>query len=498
MSDFKDVNDRRDFWSYNFLKQKHAKTAPIAFIVGGKLRKSEKILDVTYPYTGEVFSAVYLASSSDTDNALEAAKSGFNQTKNLKSFERQEILERLSSLIKDKQREFVEILIKEGGKVRDLAEGEVKRAIETIKISAEESVRIGGEIIPLDRTFQGANHIGFSKRFPIGTVLAITPFNYPLNLACHKIGPAIAAGNSFVLKPASKTPVSALLLGDLIIQAGYPEKAVNVLPCSSDLAEKMVSDDRIAFLSFTGSPDVGWHLKSVAGRKKVGLELGGNAAVIVHEDTDLEHAAAKILTGVVSNAGQVCISVQRIFAHRNIYDDLLFLLKKKFEDVVPGSPFESGVILGPMISENALLEAMAKINDAKDKGAKFLWAQKSEKNLLYPILIENSTPEMSVNSSEIFAPAATITRYDNFEDAIKYVNNSPYGLQSGIFTKDIGNILNAFENIESGGVVINDIPTFRVDCMPYGGIKMSGFGREGPRFAIEEMTEEKLLIINKM
>ncbi|MDD4126654.1 MAG: aldehyde dehydrogenase family protein [Methanomicrobium sp.] len=498
MADLKDLCDRGNFRNFSFLKEKNNKPDPLAFIIGGKLCTSENILNVTCPYTGEVFTSVYIASPEDADKAVTSAISGFNETKKLKSFERRAILERLADLITDKKSEFVEILIKEGGKVRDLAESEVERAIETIKISAEESVRIGGDIIPLDRTIQGSDHYGISKRFPIGTVLAITPFNYPLNLACHKIGPAIASGNSFILKPASKTPISALLLGDLIIKAGYPGKAVSVFPCAPSLAEKMASDERIAFLSFTGSPDVGWHLKSVAGRKKVSLELGGNAAVIVHDDADLEYAAGKILTGVVSNAGQVCISVQRIFAQRDIYQNLLSLLKEKFDNLTPGSPYESGVLLGPVISEKAASEVMAKINEAKDGGANLICGKKSEKNLLYPILLENTTPEMSVNSSEIFAPVATITMYDNFEDAIEYANNSSYGLQNGIFTKDIGNILRAFENLESGGVVINDIPTFRVDCMPYGGIKMSGYGREGPRYVVEEMTEEKILIINKM
>ena len=498
MTDDKILDDFWNLFSGTNGDIKNYAGEPFAFISGGKYLTSQNVLEIEYPYTGDVFASVCLASASDASDAVDSAVEGFSASKELEPYERRSILENLAGEIEKNIDLFTEILIKEGGKVRDLAKAEAERAVETIKISAEESVRAGGDIIPLDRTPQGKNHFGFTKRFPIGVVLAITPFNYPLNLACHKTGPAIAAGNSFILKPASKTPLSALLLGHLILKAGYPKKAVSVLPCSSDTAEKMAADDRIAHLSFTGSPDAGWHLKSAAGRKKVSLELGGTAAVIVHEDADIELAASGITRGALANAGQVCISVQRIFAHKNVYERLLDSLKQKFENILPDSPEKSGVILGPVVSSKAASDAMAKINEARDMGAEIICGGKSDKNLIYPTLIKNASPEMAVNSTEIFAPAATIAPYENIDEAIKYANNSLYGLQTAVFTKDIGNIMQAFKNIEAGGVIINDIPTFRVDVMPYGGIKMSGTGKEGPRYAIEEMTEEKLLVINNI
>ncbi|WFN35826.1 aldehyde dehydrogenase family protein [Methanomicrobium antiquum] len=469
---------------------------PLGFIIGGEIKKSSDFIDVIYPYTDERFASVYSASESDAEDAIISSQKGFLKTKKLKSYQKRRILEKLSDLICEHKDLFVEILIKEGGKVRDLSSAEVERAVETIKISAEESVRMDGDIISLDRTIQGEDHTGLIRRFPIGTVLAITPFNYPLNLACHKIGPAIAAGNSFILKPASKTPLSALLLGHLLIKTGYPKDAVNVIPCSSKTAENMVTDDRISYLSFTGSPAVGWHLKSVAGRKKAGLELGGNAAVIVHSDADLNYAAEKITTGALANAGQVCISVQRIFAHKKIYEELLKSLKERFEKVIPGDPERSGVMLGPLISKDALKEALSKIDEAEQNGAKILCGKKFENNFLYPTLISDASIELAVSQTEIFAPAATISPYNTLEEAIEKINNSPFGLQAGIFTKDIGNIRFFYEETYAGGIIVNDIPTYRVDCMPYGGVKMSGSGREGPRYAIREMTEEKLLVIN--
>ncbi|WOF15670.1 aldehyde dehydrogenase family protein [Methanoplanus sp. FWC-SCC4] len=473
-------------------------TSPLEFIVGGDLRKSDETQDVIYPYTNRPYRAVFLADEKDAEDALECSAQGFLRTKKLSGYQKKEILDKLAGLIEQNQKEFVEILIKEGGKVRDLATAEVSRAVETLKISAEESVRLGGSLIPLDRTKAGEGHIGITRRFPVGPVLAITPFNYPLNLACHKIGPAIAAGNSFILKPASKTPISALLFGKLIIEAGYPKDAVNVIPCKTSIAEKMVSDERIRFLSFTGSPDVGWYLKSIAPKKKVALELGGNAAVIVHNDADIEIASRKIAVGALANAGQVCISVQRIFVQNDIYKKFIDALKSSMERIEFGDPEESGVILGPMISEDAASFAYEKVDESVFMGANITMGGSISGARFPPTILEKTTPEMSVNSTEIFAPVVSVRGYDEFEEALKYANESKYGLQTGIFTRDIGRVIKAFENAETGGVIINEIPSFRVDCMPYGGIKMSGTGREGPRYAIMEMTEEKLLVLNNL
>jgi acyl-CoA reductase-like NAD-dependent aldehyde dehydrogenase len=331
----------------------------------------------------------------------------------------------------------------------------------------------------------------------VGTVLAITPFNYPLNLACHKIGPAIAAGNPIILKPASKTPVSGLLFGELVLEAGYPPEAVSVIPCESCLAEKMVRDERIAFLSFTGSPGVGWHLKEIAGRKKVSLELGGNAAAIVHSDADLEYAASRIATGACANAGQVCISVQRIFIQNKIYPDFLEKLTSAFESQKCGDPSDEDTFVGPMISEEAAAKAWWKVQAAVSGGAKIISGGKYDGKIISPTILAATTPGMEVSSTEIFAPVVTVTPYQKFSEAVDLANNSVYGLQAGVFTSDIGNAFYAYEKIEAGGVIINDIPTFRVDLMPYGGVKMSGLGREGPAYALAEMTERKVMVIKQ-
>lgn len=467
------------------------------FIICGKRRNSDSHLDVINPYTGSVFDRVCLGDEESIEEAVSGSLKAFKKTSSLAGYEKMGILLRLAELIEEKRDEFTEILIGEGGKVRSLATSEVDRAIETIKISAEEAVRQTGEIIPLDRTEGGKGYTCFSGRFPVGPVLAITPFNYPLNLACHKIGPAIAAGNPFILKPASKTPVSGLLLGDLVLKAGYPPEAVSVIPCSSNLAEKMAVDERIAFLSFTGSPDVGWHLKSIAGRKKVSLELGGNAAVIVHSDADLDYVAARIATGACANAGQVCISVQRVFIRNGIYRQFLEKLSSAFESLKCGDPADPGTIVGPMISGESAEEAWRKVQDALSGGAGMVTGGKFDGRIISPSILERTTPEMEVNSTEMFAPVITVTPYENFKEAVEMVNNSVYGLQAGIFTAGIEEAFYAYEKVEAGGIIINDIPTFRVDVMPYGGVKMSGTGREGPAFALEEMTEMKIMVLKR-
>jgi acyl-CoA reductase-like NAD-dependent aldehyde dehydrogenase len=467
------------------------------FIICGRRKRSGRHLDVINPYTGDIFDRVFLCGEEEIEEAIAGSRNAFEKTAALAGYEKMRILERLAELIGENREKFIEILISEGGKIRSLAVAEVDRSIETIKISGEEAVRQTGEIIPLDRTESGSGYTCFSRRFPVGNVLAITPFNYPLNLACHKIGPAIAAGNPFILKPASKTPVSGLLLGELVLEAGYPPEAVSVVPCESRLAEKMVRDERIAFLSFTGSPVVGWHLKSIAGRKKVSLELGGNAAVIVHGDADLEYAVSRIATGACANAGQVCISVQRIFIQNKIYPDFLEKLTSAFESQKCGDPSDEDTVVGPMISEEAAAKAWWKVQAAVSGGAKIISGGKYDGKIISPTILAATTPGMEVSSTEIFAPVVTVTPYQKFSEAVDMVNNSVYGLQAGVFTSDIGNAFYAYEKLETGGVIINDIPTFRVDLMPYGGVKMSGSGREGPAYALAEMTEQKIMVIKQ-
>lgn len=467
------------------------------FLVCGRWKRSESVLEVEDPYTGEIFDSICLGGEEDIDEALSGSCRAFKETSHLEGFRKKEILDRLAVLFEENRNEFVDILVREGGKVRSLASAEVDRAVETVRISAEEAVRQTGEIIPLDRTEGGCGYTCFSRRFPLGTVLAITPFNYPLNLACHKIGPAIAAGNPFILKPASKTPLSALLLGKLVIGAGYPPEAVSVIPCRPGIAERLVRDERTAFLSFTGSPDVGWHLKSVAGRKKVSLELGGNAAVIVHDDADLDYAASRIATGACANAGQVCISVQRIFIQKKVYEPFIGKLRSLLESLKCGDPEDTGTVVGPMISKDSAARAWQKVLDAVLGGAEMTTGGEFDGSIMSPVLLEKTTPEMEVNSTEMFAPVVTATPYENFRDAVDMANDSEYGLQTGVFTSDIDNAFYAFEAAEAGGVIINDIPTFRVDVMPYGGVKKSGTGREGPAYAVAEMTGMKIMVVKK-
>lgn len=392
--------------------------------------------------------------------------------------------------------ELVEALILEGGKTRGVAEGELARALETIRISAEEAKRIGGEFVPIDWSQAGEQRQGLVRHFPLGPVLGISPFNYPLNLTCHKLGPAIAAGNSFILKPASATPLSALLLGELVLESGYPPEALSIVVCPGGRAEELVRDPRIAFFTFTGSSEVGWHLKNVAGRKRAGLELGGNAAAIVHEDANLDYAVGRIAMGGFTNAGQNCISVQRVLLHRPIYDKALAGILARVAALKVGDPRDAGVDVGPMIDEGAAADAFRKVQEAVKEGARIVLGGDCQGTMFQPTVLVDVTPEMGVNREEIFAPVITISAYDDFDEAIRLANDTDFGLQSGVFTQNVNRILRAFEEIQVGGLQINDVSTFRVDQMPYGGVKGSGIGREGPRHAIEEMTEKKLMVVN--
>jgi acyl-CoA reductase-like NAD-dependent aldehyde dehydrogenase len=334
-------------------------------------------------------------------------------------------------------------------------------------------------------------------RFPLGPVLGIVPFNFPLNLACHKLAPAIAAGNSIILKPASATPVSGLLLGEMTIAAGLPPEAISVVPCPGDRAEQMVRDPRIAFLSFTGSCAIGWHLREIAGRKKVALELGGNAAVIVHEDANLDFAASRIATGGFVNAGQVCISVQRVLIHRPVYDRMVEKILAATKALKVGDPRDPATDIGPMIDHAKAEQTCKRVQEAVKQGARILTGGTLEGTMFSPTVIADTTPDMRLNREEVFAPVLTVTPYDDFAEAIRIANTGDYGLQVGIFTQNMNRAMRAFEDMAVGGVIINDISTFRSDQMPYGGVKGSGTGREGPRYAIEEMTEPRLMVINR-
>lgn len=471
-------------------------TDPHAFLVGGEWRISTDILDVRFPYTGEVVGRVCLAGSGDIEDALRCAEQGFDLTRRLPAHRRSEILYALAGLIQERAADLIDTIMLEAGKTRALAESEVVRARETIEVSAEEARRIDGTILPLDWNTAGEGRVGCLRRFPLGPVLAITPFNFPLNLACHKLGPAIAAGDSVILKPASATPISAVMLGEMALDAGMPPEAISVVPCRTDLAERMVRDDRIACVSFTGSPAVGWHLREIAGRKRVGLELGGNAAVVVHEDADIPFASGRIVAGAFSNAGQTCIAVQRVYLHRPIFEEVLTMLVDRVRTLTVGDPREPGTNVGPMISESAAAAAFAKVQDAVAGGAKVLVGGTRDGSVVAPTILVDTTPDMAVNRTEVFAPVVTVTPYETFEEAIAFVNDTEYGLQAGIFTHDSRRIAQAFVELRVGGLVVNDISTFRMDHAPYGGVRGSGIGREGPKYAIEEMTEERMMIFS--
>jgi acyl-CoA reductase-like NAD-dependent aldehyde dehydrogenase len=466
-------------------------------IIGGEKKETDEIITVRFPYTGEVYAKACSAGSRELSAAAAAAASGFEVTRHLSTGKRAAVLHRLADLIHDRAGELADVLVMEGGKTRKFAAAEVARAELTVRTSAEEAKRVYGEILPLDWSDDTEGRTGFLQRFPLGPVLGIVPFNFPLNLACHKLAPAIAAGNSIILKPATATPVSSLLLGEMALEAGVPAEAVSVVPCPGGRAEQLVKDPRIAYLSFTGSCAVGWHLRSIAGRKKVGLELGGNAAAIVHSDANLGYAATRIATGGFINAGQVCISVQRVLIQRDVYEEAVALILDAVRALKVGDPRGPDTDVGPMIDRVKAVEAERKVQEAVQQGAKVLTGGTLDGNMFAPTVLANTTPPMRVNSEEVFAPVISVAPYGTFEEALQGADTGEYGLQCGVFTQNIGRVMQAFAGMQVGGVQVNDIPTFRSDQMPYGGAKGSGLGREGPRYAIEEMSELRLMVINR-
>jgi acyl-CoA reductase-like NAD-dependent aldehyde dehydrogenase len=466
-------------------------------LIGGVKKYTPETMKVRFPYTGEVYADVCQAGNAELKEAVAAACRGFEQTKVLSSHARAQILFTIADEIHRRADELTDVLVMEGGKTRKFAASEVNRSETTVRTSAEEAKRLYGEIIPLDLSEDTSGRTGFLQRFPLGSVVGIVPFNFPLNLACHKLAPAIAAGNSVILKPASLTPVSSLILGDMVLAAGMPPEAISVVPCASARAEQLARDPRVAYLSFTGSCAVGWHLREIAGRKRVGLELGGNAAVIVHEDANLDYATQRIATGGFINAGQVCISVQRVLVHRPVYEQVLEKLLAAVRTLRVGDPRDPATDVGPMIDRLKAEEAYRKVQEAVKEGAKILAGGTLEETMFAPTVLVDATPAMRVNREEVFGPVITVTPYDTFDEALRIANTSEYGLQVGVFTQNINRVMRAFSGMQVGGVQVNDIPTFRSDAMPYGGAKGSGLGREGPRYAIEEMTELRLMVINR-
>jgi acyl-CoA reductase-like NAD-dependent aldehyde dehydrogenase len=465
-------------------------------LIGNEWVDAKDTITVRSPFTGDVVAEVAKAGPEEMERAVRAAVRGFEETRALSSVRRSEILQKVVAGLARRKEEIARTITLENAKTIRLSRAEVDRAISTFTIASEEAKRIGGEVLPLDLNAASEGRVGITRRFPLGPIFGIAPFNFPLNLVAHKVAPSMAAGNSMVLKPASSTPLTGLLLGEVLLEAGMPAGMVNVTPCAAELADRLVSDDRFKLVTFTGSPSVGWELKRKAGKKRVCLELGGNAAVVVHEDADLDLAAERAVTGAFAYSGQVCISVQRIYLHEKIADAFTQKLLERTKKLVVGDPMDEKTDLGPMIDEGAARKTQEWVDEAVSGGAKVLCGGKREGRFFQPTVLENVQPAMKVHCAEAFAPLVNLYRYREFPEALAAVNDSPYGLQAGVFTRDVGRIFRAFEALEVGGVIVNDVPTWRVDSMPYGGEKDSGLGREGVRYAIEEMTELRLLALN--
>ncbi|NQV17033.1 MAG: aldehyde dehydrogenase family protein [Armatimonadetes bacterium] len=466
------------------------------FFINNRWWDSSRTKKVFNPYNNQVIDEVFLLEEEQINLVVDSNVQAFEITKQLPAHKRAEILLNIAAGINEKRDEFIDLMVKEAGKPIRFAKGEVDRAILTFTIAAEEAKRISGEVIPLDLNKASEGRFGITRRFPIGPIIGISPFNFPLNLVAHKVAPAIASGNTITIKPSSQTPLIALKLAEVLEKAGSIPGQVNVVPTSSDIAQKLALHKNFKLLSLTGSDVVGWNLRSLIKYKRTILELGGNAAVIIDQDTDIEKAAKRNLVGAFAYSGQVCISVQRIYVHENIYDEFLKIFIQKMENIGFGDPENPETIVGPLINEEAAIRVENWVNEAKEQGAEILVGGKRNGTLFEPTLIVNTKKDMKVCREEAFAPLVIIEPFSDFKEAVNMVNDSKFGLQAGVFSSNYENIFYAFKTMEVGGVIANDYPTYRIDNMPYGGVKNSGFGREGLKYAIEEMTEIKLLVFN--
>lgn len=489
------TKDRRTQITSSEAKKDGSEIPEVRFYLAGEWREG-KTYTVLCPYDQQPVARVHRASPDDLEQAIQAAVHVFPVTRKLPGHRKSEILRNISEGIKSRAEELSRIVALEAGKPIKAARVEVGRAVFTFAVAAEEATRIEDEALHLDAIPGADNRQGFVRRFPVGPIAAITPFNFPLNLVAHKLAPAIAAGCPVVLKPAAQTPGAALKLAEIISQSGWPAEALSVLPMNSAEAAPLVEDDRFALLTFTGSPVVGWDMKNRAGRKRVTLELGGNAGVIIHDDADLNYAAERCVTGGYSYAGQSCISVQRIFVHESVYDRFLSLLVPRVKALKVGPPLDESTDVASLISIKDGERIESWLREAQQAGAKCLVGGTVEKAVVQPSVIVDAGPDLRVNNSEVFAPVVTVQKYSTFDEALASVNDSEFGLQAGVFTSDVKRIFHAFDELEVGGLIVNDVPTWRTDQMPYGGVKQSGFGREGLKYAIAEMTEPKLLVIN--
>ncbi len=462
--------------------------------IGGKFTETAYRLQVKNSFSGELVAETFLAGKKELDQAIEKAMEAKKTMRDLPSYLRYEVLIDIVTRMKTDRQRLALILAKEACKPIKYALGEIDRAIQTFLIAAEECKRLPGEIMSLDWTPAGKNKEGIVKYFPLGIIAGIVPFNFPMNLAVHKIAPAIASGNCIIVKPARSTPLSTLELAKIIHETALPKGAFSVLPMDREAGQHLVTDERFAMLTFTGSPAVGWKMKSEAGKKKVTLELGGNAGVIISESADINMAVAKCLVGGFAYSGQVCIHTQRIYVHDTIFEEFTSKFTEAVKKLKTGKAEDPDTDISAMIDEENALRVEEWVNDAVKAGAKLLCGGKRNGNVYEPTVLTNTNKKMNVSCCEIFGPVVTIEKFSDFNQAIELINDSDYGLQAGVFTNSINEMNFAFRELEVGGVIINDAPTFRADHMPYGGVKDSGFGREGVKFAIHEMLEPKLLV----
>lgn len=467
------------------------------FLLCGKEWIDGEALEVRSPWDQGLVGRVTIATRADARQAVHHAAASMRRTRALPRWKRREILEDVAATLLAQKERFAQLIVAEAGKPIRLARSEVDRSVLTFKTAAEEAARLGGESIPLDLTEGNEERWGLVQRFPVGPVLAITPFNFPLNLVAHKIAPAIAAGCPVLLKPSPQTPFTALALGEVILKAGWPEEALAVLPLSNtDTAWLAEKEDRLKLVSFTGSAKVGWELKSHSGRKRVLLELGGNAAMILHADwPDLDAAAQRTVFGAFNFAGQSCISVQRAFVERSIFQTFLKKVVDLTTKLVVGKPSDEATEVGPMVRPSELERIESWVKEAIDGGAKLVTGGERKGSAFTPTILTGTKPGMKIRDEEAFGPVLLIEPYDDFEQALADVNHSRFGLQAGVMTRDSGRIMTAFRELEVGALIVGDTPNWRLDPMPYGGVKDSGLGREGIRSAIEEMTEPRMLVM---
>ena len=473
-----------------------AGTKPHPIFLAGRWVESDDPLEIANPADPSTpAGATFNASEAQYEEAVTAAVAAFETTRTLPAYERGRILREISAGIKARREELGRLIALEAGKpIRD-ALVEVDRATLTFRLGAEEAERMIGETIPLDLMPASKGRMGITRRFPVGPIAAISPFNFPLNLAAHKLAPAIASGNPIVLKPPSKDPLTMLTVAEIVEQAGVPAGSVSILPMTRELGDRMVEDERFKLLTFTGSPSVGWRMKERAGKKKVVLELGGNAGVIVDRSADLDWAVKRTLVGAFTYAGQVCISVQRMVIHEDIWDDFLERLVEGAKQLKLGDPLDPTTDIGPMVDANAAARTQRWVDEGVQLGGKVLLGGKADGTWFPPTIMTDVPTHAQVCSNEAFAPVAIAFPFRDFDDAVRLVNDSSFGLQTGVFTNDLDHAWRGFEGLEVGGVIVNDVPTYRIDHMPYGGVKDSGLGREGLRWAIEDMTEIRIMVL---